>query len=135
MKRCRMRSQSVAALALLAALAAPAGGQQLPQKVWTLPSPFISLGYCQLTTISVATSLSSCPIPSAPAGTVGDVLAIVQPSAAANFRDDGTAPTASTGIALAANQVWQVTTNPLSNFQIIPQTGTITVNVIFYATR
>jgi hypothetical protein len=132
-----MLRAAIAAAALSLAPLAGAAAQQLPQKVWTLQSPLVSLGYCQLTSISASTALTACAggIPAAPAGTLGPVLAIVQPSASANYRDDGTAPSATVGMQIAANQAVTITTNPLSNFQIIPTTGSITVNVLFYAVR
>jgi hypothetical protein len=129
------RTAIVAAALWLGALAA-AAAQQLPQKVWTLQSPVVPLGYCSLAVpATTATSLSGCPIPSAPAGTLGPVVAIASPVAPVTFRDDGTAPTSGTpGFPLVAAQLWTFTTNPLSNVQFWATAAT-SVNVLFYAVR
>jgi hypothetical protein len=117
--------------------AAPTTAQQIPMKTWTLPAPVISIGYCQLTGVATATPLSSCSggIPTAPAGTLAPILALVQPTANANWRDDGTSPTSTTGRQLSSNSILTLTTNPMSAFRIIPTTGSMTVNVMFYAVR
>jgi hypothetical protein len=132
-----MSRRFLTALALLAALASPAGAQQLPQKVWTLQSPLVPLGYCQLSVpTSPAVGFSGCSggIPSGPADGLGAVVAIVEAVGAMTFRDDGTAPTSAVGFPLTAGQVWTFTTSPLSQVRFIAGTAT-TANVLFYAVQ
>ncbi len=126
----------LAVLALLAALAAPAGAQQLPQKVWTSAAPLVPLGYCQLAVPTSAVGFASCSggIPSGPADTLGPVIAIVEAVGAVTFRDDGVAPTSTVGFPLAAGQTWTFTTSPLSAVRFIASTAT-TLNVLFYAVQ
>lgn len=82
----------------------------------------IPLGYQQISSFSTAQSLT------APSGAL---YATIEATAAVNYRDDGTAPTASTGMPLAANTtLWYV--GNLAAIQIIPQTGSATLNVLYY---
>jgi hypothetical protein len=122
-------------VALPALCCAPADAQQNPQKVWSFQAPLVSLGYCQLTGVATATALSACSggIPTMPAGTV--FYAFIIPESAIRLRDDGTAPTATVGMPVAANQPYMATVNPLSNVQMIPQSGTATIDVMFYGVR
>lgn len=134
----RARSALVAALALALACL-PAASQTLPQKVWTTQSPLVSLGDYQCTSISAATTLYGCAgLSSIPANAV---FAVVQvENSAARWRCDGTAPTASVGqplstltpIYVSCAKLGDVT---LSDFQVIPQTGSMTVDVSFYGIR
>jgi hypothetical protein len=132
--------RSLSGLLLVAGLlaAGPAPAQNTPQKVWTLPSPVVRLGYCSLAVSTSAVGFSGCSggIPSAPPGTLGPVEAIVEAVGAMNFRDDGTAPTSSAGggFPLTAGQNWTFTTVPLSQVQFIAGSAT-TLNVLFYAIR
>lgn len=61
----------------------------------------------------------------------GATLALVIPEGAIRFRDDGTAPTAATGMALIANQPLPYT-GTLSALKLISQSGSVTVGVSFY---
>lgn len=119
------------AAAMALGLTAPIGAdaQSAPQKVWTFPSPENALGYCQLSAIAAATSLSSCA-GGIPASATLAVISVE--TAAVRFRDDGVAPTAGVGWPLAIGATWNVTVNPLSNWQAIPQSGTATIDVVFY---
>ena len=56
---------------------------------------------------------------------------MVSVSAAARYRDDGTAPTSTVGFPLAANEKL-IYDGDLAKFQIISQAGTITVDYLFY---
>jgi hypothetical protein len=54
-----MKRLSLAILTALV-LAVPAQAQNLPQQVWTLPSPVIPLGYCDLAVGATAGGFSGC---------------------------------------------------------------------------
>ena len=86
-----MRALVVALLLGLCGLIGPSQAQQYPTKVWSIQGPMTALGYCQLSGISAATSLSSCTngIPS-----TATFAVIVVETNAVRWRDDGTAPTA-----------------------------------------
>jgi len=125
-----MRKWLAAAGAIGAALwmTCAAFAQSLPMKAWTFQSPVISLGYCQLS-VTTAVSISTCSggIPT------GAFYAFIVPeSNAIRIRDDGTNPTTSVGIPVATNVPYYATVNPLSNVAVISQSGTATVNVVFY---
>ena len=97
--------------------------------VGTLPAVTQELAYCQLSISSTATALSACS---------GGVPAnaryvLIQPETAAiRMRGDGTAPSASVGFPLAIGVALTYAAAPLSNLQIIAQTGTSTVDVWFF---
>ena len=85
------------------------------------PSAMNPVGYVQ---ISAATAKSLSP-------PTGAFIALIQAEADCRWRDDGTAPTASIGMFLAAGATLAYTGN-LNTFQIIPVTGTALVDVSFY---
>lgn len=128
-----MRALIRSLVASAALSCAPALAQQLPQKVWTLQSPLVPLGTnCQLTSISAVTTLAACPggIPT------GAVFAVVQVETnAARWRDDGAAPTSAIGQPLQVSTPIYFTVAPLSNVQLIPQSGSMTVDINFYGVR
>jgi hypothetical protein len=138
-----MRRFLSAALALLfsATLAFGAFGQALPQKVCTLQSPMVALGYCQQTSVSTAVGLNSGSGACASGIPAGAVLAVVEvESQTARWRDDGTAPTASVGMPLAAGAPYTFTSqvtddNALADVKLIPETGSMTVDATFYGIR
>lgn len=105
-------------------------------KAWVLQAPIISLGDYQCTSVSAATTLSGCA--GLAAIPVNTVFAVVQVEGeAARWRCDGTAPTASIGQPVAANTPIYFTCGVLghailADLQIIPQTGSMTVDVSFY---
>jgi hypothetical protein len=112
------------ALALLAPLTQPADAQpQNSRNGYIAP-----LGYCQLTSVSSATAVSSCSggIPQRAAWAV-----ICIETAAIRYRDDGTDPTTSVGMPLAAGQCMGYRSK-LSALKVIAQTGSPVVNIAFY---
>ncbi len=127
------------ALALaFAAMIAGAQAQQLPAKSWVLQSPMLSLGFCQQTSVSTAVGLSSGAGACASGIPKGSVFAVVQVEGeTARWRDDGTAPTASIGQPLAASTPIYFTSqvkggNALAAVKLIPETGSMTLDVSFY---
>lgn len=132
----------IGVVALLAALASPdAKAQTLPQKNWVLQSPIISLGFCQQTSVTTAVGLSSGAGACASGIPAGTVFAVVQVEGqTARWRDDGTAPTSTVGQPLSAATPIYFTSivkgsNTLANVQLIPETGSMTVDVSFYGVQ
>ena len=107
----------IAVLACWQALAQPA------------PINFANPTYCQLTSLSASTLVSTCP-GGIPAGTV--ITEICVESQAIRYRDDGTAPTASIGMPVAV-AVCFAYTGPVSKLAIIQQASAATVNITFYS--
>lgn len=118
-----MRFKFTLGLALAAILAAaPAGAQMIPGEFAT------PLGFCQLSPVS-ATALASCNSGAGiPSG--ANAISMQAATAAASYRDDGTAPTSSVGMQLPAGQLPIWYSGTLSKLQFISATGT--VNVLFY---
>jgi hypothetical protein len=87
------------------------------------------LGYCQLTSVSSSTLVSSCS-GGIPARTAWAVLCV--DTAAIRWRDDGTAPTASVGMPVAAGQCFYYS-GTFSTLRVIAQTGSPVVNISFYS--
>lgn len=87
------------------------------------PYGYIPLGYQQVVNPAAAQGLPSIP-PNA------TMALIAVESSAIRWRDDGTAPTASVGMPLAAGQEIQYSGN-LAAFEFIGPTAT--VNVSYYA--
>lgn len=80
-------------------------------------------GYQQVTSISSATALT---VPT------GAVIALIQPETQSiRWRDDGTNPTTSVGMVLAAGETLAYTGN-LAAFKLIEVTATAKVNVSYY---
>jgi hypothetical protein len=88
---------------------------------------FVSLGYCQLS-VTTAVLVSTCS-GGIPAGATRALM--VTETAAIRWRDDGTAPTTSVGYPLAV-AAHQTIMGNLPTLQVIAQTGTATVNFVFY---
>lgn len=98
-------------------------------QVATPSLPMVPLGYCQLsnTTLASATPLSSCSngIPT------GATMAMLQAATDnVEYRDDGTAPTASVGMAIISGAQPWLYSGTLSKIQFISSGGTL--NVSFY---
>lgn len=87
------------------------------------------LGYCQLTSVSSSTLVSSCS-GGIPARTAWAVLCI--DTAAIRWRDDGTAPTASVGMPVASGQCFYYS-GTFAALRVIAQTGSPVVNISFYS--
>jgi len=87
-----------------------------------------ALGYCQLTSISSATPLSSCTN-GIPAGT-GFIEVCVE-TANVRYRDDGTNPTASVGMPVASGTCFPYAA-AIGAIAFIAQSGSPIVNVSFY---
>lgn len=131
--------RSFALFALL--LPVGASAQQQPTKIWNIQAPIVALGYCQQTSVSTAVGLSSGSGACANGIPSGSVFAVVQvENETARWRDDGTAPTASVGQPLTASTPIYFTSGVLNHtlladVQLIPETGSMTVDVSFYGIR
>lgn len=88
------------------------------------PVAGIPLGYQQMTSLASATALPSIP-------TAAQEALIICTGQSVEWRDDGTAPTATIGMPLAVNTTL-VYTGQLSAFQIIQTAATATCNVSYY---
>lgn len=89
------------------------------------PYPYQRLGCQSLPSMATATGFTAVP--------AGATLAEVQMAGEnVNFRDDGTAPTASTGLTLFPGALFPYTAQPLSAIEFIQQTATATGWVCFY---
>jgi hypothetical protein len=89
---------------------------------------FVALGYCQLTSLGTAKQVSTCSggIP------LGATLAVISVEGAGiRYRDDGVAPTASVGMPVATGQAFTYQST-LVNLQIIQQSASATVDILFY---
>jgi hypothetical protein len=84
---------------------------------------YVPLGYQQITSLSAAQALT------VPAGATSAV--ITAEAQAVRYRDDGTAPTATVGLPLAAGTMLQYT-GALSAIKFIEQTSGAKLNVLFY---
>lgn len=83
-----------------------------------------ALGFQQITSLSSATALT---IPS------GAQMAIVQAEDQnVRWRDDGTAPTASVGMQLAAGAALQYTAAQLPQLEFIEETSGAILNISYY---
>lgn len=90
------------------------------------------LGYQQLTSLSSATGLTVPSIDPTTGLTVKANFALITPeSQAVRWRDDGTAPTSSVGMPLAAGVTLQYD-GDLSKIKFIEQTGGAKVNISYY---
>jgi hypothetical protein len=77
----------------------------------------------------VITSGSPVALNPPPGATMAEIQVL---GAGAYYRDDGAAPTPTTGMAISAGSTFQYSVQPLSNFQIIAQSGSPTLNVLYY---
>ena len=115
------------ALLAACAIAAPASAQFVAPG--NMPSGSV-LGYCFLSQTGVAVLATACTIP------FGTKWAWVESeNAAIRERADGTAPTASVGFAMpggsASSPAYIALSASLTAVQLIPQTGTMTLNIEF----
>lgn len=89
------------------------------------PVPYTAtpLGYQQITSLSSAAALT---VP------IGATIALVAVEGGSiRYRDDGTAPTATVGMPIAAGQEFQYTGN-LAAIQFISQGAAATLDVLYY---
>lgn len=87
------------------------------------PGNLRPLGYQQITSLSSATGLT---VPR------GAIVALIQPETqAVRWRDDGTNPTASVGMPLAAGETLPYT-GYLETIKFIQQTASATLNISYY---
>jgi hypothetical protein len=90
------------------------------------------LGYQQITTLSSAQSLT-VPARDVNGLSVKPSIALITPETqAVRWRDDGTAPTASVGMPLAAGVTLQYD-GDLTKIQFIEQTASAKLNISYYA--
>lgn len=82
------------------------------------------LGYQQYTNLTSATNLSGYP----PEATIAEIIVEAQ---AIRYRDDGTPPTASIGMPVAAGNAFQYS-GDLSAIQFIQQASGAIINVSYY---
>lgn len=92
---------------------------------------YVPLGYCQLTSLGSSTALATCNsnvgIPA------GSTRAVISAEAQiVRYRDDGTAPTSSVGMPIAAAGAPFVYTGTLSKLRFIEATSGGKINVLFY---
>jgi len=97
------------------------------------PYFYTSLGYCQITTLTSATTLvtASCATGAVPTLNSKVIAQICVETASVRYRDDGTAPTAAIGIPAAAGTCFQYT-GPLNAIQFIQQASGAILDVGFY---
>lgn len=90
---------------------------------------WIPLGYSRLTNLDTAKDLSQGDLGVIPA--VAQIAIIQSEEQAVRWRDDGTAPTATVGLLLAAG-AWIVYYGDLKRIQFIEQAAGAIVHVSFY---
>lgn len=110
-------------------LAGGAWGQTVRQAPYT----YQPLGYCQMTSVATAKALATanCTTGSVPTQVNNAIAEICVSGAAIRYRDDGTAPTASIGIPVAAGNCFQYSGN-IPGLQIIQQAASATIDATFY---
>jgi len=90
------------------------------------------LGYQQITTLSSATNLT-VPVTAVQGLSCRPSIAIITPeSQAVRWRDDGTAPSATVGMPLAAGTTLQYD-GDLTKIQFFEQVGGAKLNISYYA--
>jgi hypothetical protein len=118
------------ALALAVLLLIALAKLALPARAQGNSGPsLVPIGFCQLTPLASATTLASCSggIP-ARARLVG----LRAESAGIRFRDDGLAPTATTGLPIFTTDRPLIYSGTLSALQFIAASGSPTLDVLFY---
>jgi len=97
------------------------------------PYFYQSKSYCQITSLSSATSLvtANCAAGSVPVLTTKTIAEICVEGSAVRYLDTGTAPTASVGMPVTAGICFQYS-GPLNQMQFINQTSGATVDITFY---
>lgn len=88
------------------------------------PQRFVPLGFQQLTGASLLT-------PTVPAGATGALITVTG-TAGARMRDDGTAPTALTGVVIPPGVLPFAYTGNLSALQFFPIGGTPLIDILYY---
>jgi hypothetical protein len=129
----RMKKLATSLALLLAGLASPPA---IAQGV-TPGLPLTPLGYCQLTSVASATALSACTggIPNVPGSLRPANVAVIRTETQPiRYRDDGTAPTAAIGQPVLVADQPLVYVGTLSKVQVIQQSASATVDVLFYYT-
>lgn len=112
----------LAALALLALVPSTARAFD-----YAAPAVSVTLGYCQVAVSTVVLISASCPIP------VGAQYARIKADTAAfRYRDDGTAPTTAVGMPVAVGELLDYDGGVLAGLRVVAQTGTSTLNIIYY---
>ena len=101
--------------------------QQLPMNV-RIAGNYTPLGYCQLVT-SAATRLSGCT-GGIPSGAL--YVELCSEGVALRYRDDGSTPTASSGMPVVANTCFQYSGYPLTGLFIIGQSAAATIDANFF---
>lgn len=112
---------------VLSCLVAPA---QTP--VISKSGPYIPLGYCQITSLGSAANLvtASCSTGSVPFGSI--IAEICVSTASVRYRDDGTAPTTTLGMPVAAGTCYAYAISPLSKASFIAVSGSPVLDILFY---
>lgn len=87
-----------------------------------------ALGYTQLTSLGSAVDLGTIP--------AGAETVILQAEAQnVRFRDDGTNPTATVGMILVVNTMYEFTTAQIARMRVIQAAASAILNISFYGTR
>jgi hypothetical protein len=99
---------------------------------------FIPLGYCQLSAITTATSISSCTTQTPGGGTVAGVppgaqfaFMVAETNAIRYLDIAGEEPSSTVGFPLAALTP-STYAGTISALQFVPQTAPATINILFY---
>lgn len=91
-----------------------------------------SLGYSQLTSLASSTLISSVT-GGIPAGTESVLLQCETNNV--KYRDDGGTPTATVGMLLIANTIYEFTVAQIASMRVIEVTASAKINITFYGTR
>ncbi len=117
----------LAVLAAIFLMISPVLAQSPPVTIYA--GKIKPLGYCQLTSLAASTQLTACT-GGIPAGaSVADVIIETQ---SVRYRDDGTAPTATVGMLIAAGGEKVFTETDLSALRFIQTTASASLSVSFY---
>jgi hypothetical protein len=119
------------ALALVVLFVIALGKLALPARAQGTPGlPLVPIGFCQLTPLAAATTLSSCSGGGIPAR--ASLVVLRAESATVRYRDDGVAPTAAIGQPILTTDRPLVYVGTLSALQFIAASGSPTLDVAFY---
>lgn len=88
-----------------------------------------ALGYQQLTALSSAVAVSS----SIPAG--AQTVLLQSETQNVRYRDDGTDPTATVGMILVTNTVYEFTIAQIARMKVIEAAASAKLNIAFYGTK
>ena len=95
------------------------------------PLRYVPLGYCQITVLTAAVSLVTASCSSGAVPSNASMAIITTETQGVRWRDDGTAPTATIGMPLAAGGSMSYS-GTFSAIQFIQQSATATLDVAFY---